>query len=218
MSQFNDARFAALRGQGFDGSTNDMLLQWAQAFGATSNQLNDAILEMLLLNGATSPHINDAWYQFLVGKGFGPSHRNDMEFAFWEDGGIIGPVIAVPTGSWAGGNAFCIILDVNEFTIAFSLPVVFTPVGAPTTTPNGLSITVNASPVTINSSSGSGTDTWSGVLAVAIQPTDVVALEYIGPGLTDQATTDPLETFGPFGVNNCNDGSGFGPGFGPGFD
>ena len=97
MSQFNDARFAALRGQGFDGSTNDMLLQWAQAFGATSNQLNDAILEMLLLNGATSPHINDAWYQFIVGKGFVPRHRKYMEFAFVDDVGSIGSVIAVLT-------------------------------------------------------------------------------------------------------------------------
>jgi hypothetical protein len=90
MSQLNDCLFAALRAQGFVGHTNDMLLAWAQANGATSNQLNSALLELLLLSGATSNDLNDAWYEALIFAGFTGS-RNDMETQFWCDGGVLIP-------------------------------------------------------------------------------------------------------------------------------
>jgi len=86
-----DERFTALRAQGFTGTNNDMLVQWAQAAGATSNQINDAVLEALLLNGATSPNLNDAWVEYLNSIGL-TGARNDMELGFWESGGVIAPV------------------------------------------------------------------------------------------------------------------------------
>ena len=59
----NDCRFTALRDQGFTGQTNDMLLQWLQDNGATSDCLPDAWLEMLIAQGATPAHRNDMWYE-----------------------------------------------------------------------------------------------------------------------------------------------------------
>lgn len=85
--QLNDLRFQALRDQGFTGSTNDMLLQWLQANGATSGQLNDAWSEMLVSKGF-SLVINDGWYALLGDLGY-EGQINDRELAFWSDGGLI---------------------------------------------------------------------------------------------------------------------------------
>jgi len=82
MAQLNDCRFEALRGLGYTGATNDMLLQWAHAGGATSPVLNEALLEYLLLNGAVTPALNDAWMEFLEAQLLTGS-RNDMETEFW---------------------------------------------------------------------------------------------------------------------------------------
>ena len=94
-----DSRFDALRAQGFTGTNNDMMLQWAQAAGATSNQINDAVLEALLLNGAITPCLSDAWIEYLISIG-GVGTRNDMELAFWESGGVISPVTPIEA-HWA---------------------------------------------------------------------------------------------------------------------
>lgn len=90
-----DSRFDSLRAQGFTGANDDMMLQWAQAAGATSNHVNDAVLEALLLNGATTACLSDAWVEYLISIG-GNGTRNDMEDAFWESGGIIDPVPPIP--------------------------------------------------------------------------------------------------------------------------
>jgi len=99
MPQLNDCRYDALIAQGFTGHTNDMLLAWAQAGGATSNQLNDALLEYLLLNGATSNCLTDAWYEALGSLGL-TGARNDRELSFWCDLG--GAFDASLTGGWTG--------------------------------------------------------------------------------------------------------------------
>ena len=92
MSQLNDCKFETLRTAGHTGTINDMLLQWAQAGGATSDQLNDALLEYLLLNGAITPTLNDAWDEFLKGQLLAGT-RNDMETEFWCGGGAAGSII-----------------------------------------------------------------------------------------------------------------------------
>ena len=85
-----DERFDALMAQGFFGTNDDMMLQWAKAAGATSNHINDAVLEALLLNGATTPNLSDAWVEYLNSIGL-TGTRNDMELGFWEAGGVIDP-------------------------------------------------------------------------------------------------------------------------------
>lgn len=90
-----DSRFNSLRAQGFTGTNDDMMLQWAQAAGATSNHVNDAVLEALLLNGATTPCLSDAWVEYLISIG-GDGTRNDMEDAFWVSGGEIVPPVIPP--------------------------------------------------------------------------------------------------------------------------
>ncbi len=45
MSQLNDCKLAALIAGGYGDQLNDAMLAWAQANGATSNQLNEAMLE-----------------------------------------------------------------------------------------------------------------------------------------------------------------------------
>ncbi len=89
MSTLSDARFDALRGQGFTGATSDMLLQWLQANGATSDAIPDAWEEMLTSNGYPYGQRNDSWYAMLASLGFDTGAMNDREKAFWEAGGII---------------------------------------------------------------------------------------------------------------------------------
>ena len=90
MPTLSDDRFAALRAQGFTGATSDMLLQWLQANGATSNAVPDAWQEMLAANGFTYGQRNDSWYAFLGSLGYEGS-LNDREMGFWGSGGTISP-------------------------------------------------------------------------------------------------------------------------------
>lgn len=95
MSALLDARFAALRGQGYTGSVNDMLLQWLQAAGATSSALADAWRELLVDVLAVGPgsayQRNDYWWQWLKANGYDTAgdHLNDMERLFWIQGGVL---------------------------------------------------------------------------------------------------------------------------------
>ena len=89
-----DAKFDALRDQGFTGSISDMTLQWLQANGATSGSITDAWLEVLPGTGQR----NDRWYTVLGGMGYTGS-LNDREFAFWVAGGVL------PAGGQDSGPA-----------------------------------------------------------------------------------------------------------------
>ncbi len=81
-AQYNDNRFRTLRDLGYTGATNDMLLQWYQANGATSNDLNDAAMEMLIAVGAVGGQVNDKWFNVLRANGF-EGQLNDMFTDFW---------------------------------------------------------------------------------------------------------------------------------------
>jgi hypothetical protein len=83
MLPINDARFAALRGLGFTGATNDMLLAYLQDGGATSGSLNDAWLEWLAIVFPTGTgQKNDSWYGYLGSLGYTGS-LNDREQQYW---------------------------------------------------------------------------------------------------------------------------------------
>lgn len=91
MSQLNDCRHTALVGMFGTGHTNDLLIQWLQANGATSNSISDAWMEMLIGQGAVVPfHRNDAWFDLLGDLGYEGS-LNDRELEFWCAGGSIAP-------------------------------------------------------------------------------------------------------------------------------
>jgi len=83
-----DAKWDALRGQGFTGSISDMTLQWLQANGATSGQISDAWLEMLTDKGAAGSQRSDMWYDLLGQMGY-EGALPDREFLFWVDGGLL---------------------------------------------------------------------------------------------------------------------------------
>lgn len=85
MTTLNDARFDALREEGFTGTGNDMLLQWYQSLGGDSGEINDAFYEMLIAQGISAGQINDMWYLTLGLLGYEGS-LNDRELDFWIDG------------------------------------------------------------------------------------------------------------------------------------
>ena len=94
-----DCRFRALRIQGFQGTTSDMLREWLAVNGAglPLRHINDMWRDMLIAQGFTPEmeyQYNDAWYAFLGVQGFTRGHINDRELDFWCDGGgfIIPPV------------------------------------------------------------------------------------------------------------------------------
>lgn len=87
-----DNKYAALIAQGFSGNITEMMLQWAQAYGATDNQTNLAILQALQASGATSGDITDAWNEVLILYGYSGS-RLDMKNQFWSDGGYLSMAI-----------------------------------------------------------------------------------------------------------------------------
>lgn len=91
MATLSDARFDALRNQGFTGATSDMLLQWLQANGATSGAVPDAWAEMLTSQGFPYGHRNDSWYAFLESLGYSELDLNSRERNFWLDGGVLSP-------------------------------------------------------------------------------------------------------------------------------
>ena len=86
-----DAKFTALRNQGFTGSLPDMTLQWLQNGGAVAGTIPDAWMEMLAIHGITDTTISDGWYTLLGNMGY-TGQNNDRQLAFWNDGGILPPV------------------------------------------------------------------------------------------------------------------------------
>jgi len=122
-----DAKFDALRDQGFTGSISDMTLQWLQANGATSGSITDAWLEVLPGTGQR----NDRWYTVLGGMGYTGS-LNDREFAFWVDGGVlpgtvdVGPanleafLISEGWGVTRTGEDFVVRSGVHEWLFTWS--------------------------------------------------------------------------------------------------
>ena len=86
MSTLMDAKFVALRGQGFTGTMSDMTLQWLKANGALSNAIPDAWIEMLNAQGAGSLHISDGWFRLLGMLGY-TGNANDRQLQFWLAGG-----------------------------------------------------------------------------------------------------------------------------------
>jgi hypothetical protein len=122
-----DAKFDALRDQGFTGSISDMTLQWLQANGATSGSITDAWLEVLPGTGQR----NDRWYTVLGGMGYTGS-LNDREFAFWVDGGVlpgtvdVGPanleafLISEGWGVTRTGENFVVRSGVHEWRFTWS--------------------------------------------------------------------------------------------------
>jgi hypothetical protein len=122
-----DAKFDALRDQGFTGAISDMTLQWLQANGATSGSITDAWLEVLPGTGQR----NDRWYTVLGGMGYTGS-LNDREFAFWVDGGVlpgtvdVGPanleafLISESWGVTRTGEDFVVRSGVHEWRFTWS--------------------------------------------------------------------------------------------------
>jgi hypothetical protein len=122
-----DAKFDALRDQGFTGTLSDMTLQWLQANGATSGSITDAWLEVLPGTGQR----NDRWYTVLGGMGYTGS-LNDREFAFWVDGGVlpgtvdVGPanleafLISEGWGVTRTGEDFVVRSGVHEWLFTWS--------------------------------------------------------------------------------------------------
>ena len=86
MTTKPDAKFAALRGLGYQGAMPEMTLQWLQANGATSAQLSTAWDEMLESKGF-GPANPDGWYDLLGSLGYTGS-ISDRSRDFWIAGGI----------------------------------------------------------------------------------------------------------------------------------
>ena len=87
MSQLNDAQYLALITQGFSGTHNKMMIDWAQANGATSDQYNTAMIESLQSKGlATSGNPNTAWREYVSFLGFSADQNGILDF--WVDGGL----------------------------------------------------------------------------------------------------------------------------------
>lgn len=92
MSQVNDCRHEALVAQFGAGHTNDLLLLWLQANGATSENITDAWDEVLTALVGVGQY-NDRWFEWLTMNGYGaPSkHFNDAQTDFWCSGGLLVP-------------------------------------------------------------------------------------------------------------------------------
>lgn len=90
MPTLTDSRFDALRAS-YTGATSDMLLQWLQANGATSDSIPDAWREFLLAQtglDASKYQRNDYWNVFLDQQGYTDGSLNDREILFWAAGGV----------------------------------------------------------------------------------------------------------------------------------
>lgn len=91
MPNITDSKFAALRSQGYTGSISDMMLQWLQANGATSNSIPDAWREVLVIQGYGLQQRNDDWFALLGDLGYTTGSLNDRAAQFWLDGGELYP-------------------------------------------------------------------------------------------------------------------------------
>ncbi len=67
---------------GYTGSLNDILLQYYQDGGATSNVLNEAEMQWLAIQGATAYPLNNRRRQFYSSLGYTGS-LNDMRYQYW---------------------------------------------------------------------------------------------------------------------------------------
>ena len=75
------------------GQTNDLLLAYFQANGATSGDYQTAEREFLVARGQGTGHNQDRWYRYLRSLGYTGAYQ-DMWNSFW-----CGDAGAIPTGS-----------------------------------------------------------------------------------------------------------------------
>ena len=91
MPTLSDARYEALRAQGFAGATSDMMLEWArEAAQQPEAQLNDALHSYFNARGFGGT-LADQWDAYLLQRGF-TGAANDKRLAFWLDGGVLEPL------------------------------------------------------------------------------------------------------------------------------
>ncbi len=76
MPQLNDAWFDFLRGQGFTGAYNDMLLAYLKSLGATANTIPDAYYQLF------QGQWNDKFFDFLTNNGAVGGQLNDLLLAY----------------------------------------------------------------------------------------------------------------------------------------
>ena len=76
--------YDSLRLRGYTGTVTDMLLQYYQYNGATSNSIQDAEIEYLVIKGFTTGSNVDRWYAYLASLGF-TGTVSDMLFNYWKD-------------------------------------------------------------------------------------------------------------------------------------
>jgi hypothetical protein len=92
MKSIDDIRLEALRGWGYTGSLQDMLIKWYLTNGATSKQINDAEYQFLLARGITPPFtIKDGWYRYFSLQGLSGAFA-DKQLSYWR----AGPVTETP--------------------------------------------------------------------------------------------------------------------------
>ena len=83
MPTLTDTKFETLRALGYTGTVSDMMLQFLQGKGATSNNLPDAWREFLdLVVVSPTGQKNDDWFTYLGTQGHTGS-LNDRELQFW---------------------------------------------------------------------------------------------------------------------------------------
>ena len=90
MAHINDLRFNWLRGEGYTGSVDDMLLQWLRDNGATSGNINDAWREFLAEQGFDSGNYTDDLYAYLGSLGY-TGALTDRIYQWWGGTGGAGP-------------------------------------------------------------------------------------------------------------------------------
>lgn len=79
----SDLRIETLRGLGYTGSLQDMLIDFYKDHGATSDQLNDAEYQFLESTGISKPfNINDGWGRYLSALGYTGSTQDKSE-KYW---------------------------------------------------------------------------------------------------------------------------------------
>jgi hypothetical protein len=102
MTAMVDDRFAKLRALGFLGSTNDMVLAWLLANGATTEHIDDAWRQFLAAKGFTGAR-NDAWFAYLGSLGYAGT-IDDREALFWSGTNVLGPELILNGGFDSGSN------------------------------------------------------------------------------------------------------------------
>ncbi len=89
-ASLNDLQMDALGVQGFTGSLDERMRQWAESKGGPSQaSLNDTLLGMWAVVSGATGSLNDLERAGLVSLGFTQDSLNDQRHAFWLAGGII---------------------------------------------------------------------------------------------------------------------------------